>query len=312
MNQTMPKTVAIVLAGGCGSRLLPLTAHEAKPALDFAGGTRIIDFVLSNLLNSGIHHIYVLAQYKPQSLIEHVRLHWQPVLGRYGGSVQVVLPDLECAFGEFLGTADAVHKTLPLCTRDAPDLVAVFAADHVYRMDVGQMVLAHQRTGADITVATMPVPLEEATGFGIVEIDAKKRIQAFQEKPTYPHSMPGRPGLACVSMGNYLFDPGVLKTLLAEAASRGETDFGKHLLPRATTTHRVCAYDFSDNCVTGTLPHEEPHYWRDVGTIAAYRAAQQDATGRAPKFNLDNALWPIGGRAPKKSVGATVAARVPS
>ncbi len=293
---SMTKTMAFVLAGGCGSRLLPLTAHEAKPALDFAGGTRIIDFVLSNLVNSGIDRIYVLAQYKPQSLVDHVRAHWEPVLRRSGGSVQVVLPDPDLAFGAFLGTADAVHKTLPLCTRDAPDLVAVFAADHVYRMDVGQMVLAHQRNRADISVATMPVPLEQSRGFGIVEFDADARIRAFQEKPMQPRPMPGRPGHACASMGNYLFDPDVLRTLLDAAASRGETDFGNHLLPRAIRTHRVCAYDFSANRVTGTLPHEEPHYWRDVGTPEAYRAAQQDALGPVQKFNLDNALWPIGGR----------------
>lgn len=305
------KTIAFVLAGGCGSRLLPLTVHEAKPALNFAGGARIIDFVLSNLVNSGIHRIYVLAQYKPQSLIDHVRAHWEPVLRRRGGFVRVVLPDSDHAFGAFLGTADAVHKTLPRCTQDAPDLVAAFAADHVYRMDVGQMVLAHQRNGADISVATLPVPLERSSGFGIVELDADTRIRAFQEKPTHPRPLPERPGHACASMGNYLFDPGVLRTLLDAAASRGDTDFGRHVLPRATRTHRVCAYDFSDNRVTGTLPHEEPHYWRDVGTIEAYRAAQQDARGRAPKFNLDNALWPIGGRCQTDPAGAIAATGEP-
>lgn len=303
----MIKTIAFVLAGGCGSRLLPLTAHEAKPALDFAGGTRIIDFVLSNLVNSGIERIIVLAQYKPQSLVDHVRSHWEPVLRRRGGSVQVVLPDPDCAFGAFLGTADAVHKTLHLCTRDGPDLVAVFAADHVYRMDVGQMVLAHRRSGADISVATMPVPLERSCGFGIVELDADGRIRAFQEKPTNPRPMPGRPGYACASMGNYLFDPGVLKTLLDAAVSRGETDFGRHVLPRAIGSHRVCAYDFSDNRVTGTMPHEEPHYWRDVGTVEAYRAAQQDALGPVQKFSLNNEFWPIGGHSRMDRVGARAA-----
>ncbi len=307
----MMKTIAFVLAGGCGSRLLPLTAHEAKPALDFAGGTRIIDFVLSNLVNSGIDRIYVLVQYKPQSLVDHVRSNWEPVLRRCGGAVQVVLPDPDRAFGEFLGTADAVHKTLHICTRDAPDLVAVFAADHVYRMDVGQMVMAHERNGADISLATMPVPLERSSGFGIVEADADGRIRAFQEKPTHPRPMPGRPGHAFASMGNYLFDPGVLRTLLDAAASRGETDLGHHVLPRAVRTHRVCAYDFSDNLVIGTLPHEEPHYWRDVGTIEAYRAAQQDSLGPVQKFSLDNEFWPIGGRSRTNRVDATAAARGP-
>jgi glucose-1-phosphate adenylyltransferase len=166
------------------------------------------------------------------------------------------------------------------------------------------MVLAHLYNGADISVATMPVPLEQATAFGIVDLDAEHRVRAFHEKPAHPQPMPDRPGHACVSMGNYLFDPDVLKTLLDAAASRGETDFGHHVLPRAISSHRVFAYDFSDNRVTGTLPNEEPHYWRDVGTVAAYRAAQQDALGRAPKFNLDNALWPIGGRSPSHQAGA--------
>lgn len=169
------------------------------------------------------------------------------------------------------------------------------------------MVLAHQRHRADISVATMPVALERSTGFGVVELDADGRIRAFQEKPTHPRPMPGRPGHACASMGDYLFDPGVLRTLLDAAASRGETDFGRHVLPRAIASHRVCAYDFSDNRVTGTMPHEKPHYWRDVGTIGAYRSAQQDALGPAQTFSLDNTLWPIGGHSRTDRIGARAA-----
>lgn len=289
----MTRTAAFVLAGGQGTRLLPLTADEAKPALAFAGGTRIIDFVLSNLVNSGIGRIYVLAQYKPQSLVDHLRSRWDPLLRNSGGSLKVVLPDPDRAF---LGTADAVHKTLHLCEADAPDLVAVFAADHVYRMDIGQMVLAHVGNRAEVSVATMPIPIDQSPRFGIVEADADGRIRSFKEKPQHPRPMPGRPGRACASMGNYLFDAGVLRMLLDAAASRGETDFGGHVLPRAVRSHRVFAYDFSNNRVIGIQPHEEPHYWRDVGTVEAYRAAQQDALGPAQKFSLDNELWPIGGR----------------
>ena len=289
------KILALVLAGGNGTRLHPLTAEHAKPALPFAAGYRIVDFVLSNLVNSGITSIYVLAQYKPQSLIEHIRAAWAPALRGPGRFVNVVLPGADLARGPFLGTADAVHKNLHLCARHAPDLVAVFAADHVYRMDVGQMVEAHVQSKADISVAAVPVPVERASPFGIIAAQAGGRIREFQEKPDRPAPIPGRPSHAYASMGNYLFDPGVLATLLDEAARRGETDFGRHVLPRATATHRVFAYDFTGNRVPGILPREESSYWRDVGTIEAYRAAQRDASGPGSKFSLANERWPIGG-----------------
>jgi len=288
------KILALVLAGGEGSRLHPLTAEHAKPALPFLNGYRIVDFVLSNLVNSGITSIYVLAQYKPQSLIEHIRAAWAPALCGAGRFVNVVLPGPGSARGPFHGTADAVHKSLHLCARHAPDLVAVFAADHVYRMDIGQMVEAHVRSRADVSVAAVPVPVEWASHFGIIATDADGRIREFQEKPKRPEPIPERPSHAYASMGNYLFDPGALAGLLNEAARRGETDFGRHILPRASGTHRVFAYDFAGNRVPGTLPHEEPNYWRDVGTIEAYRAAQRDASGPKPKFNLANEDWPIG------------------
>jgi len=288
------KIVALVLAGGEGSRLHPLTAEHAKPALPFANGYRIVDFVLSNLINSGITSIYVLAQYKPQSLIEHIRSTWAPALRGTDRFVSVVLPGADSARGPFLGTADAVHKNLHLCARHAPDLVAVFAADHVYRMDVGQMVEAHVQSKADISVAAAPVPIAWASHFGIIATHADGRIREFQEKPERPAPIPGRPGHAYASMGNYVFDPAVLAALLGQAAGCGETDFGRHILPRATATHRVFAYDFAGNRVPGALQHEEPNYWRDVGTIDAYRAAQRDASGRRPKFSLANKHWPIG------------------
>ncbi|MGP1680228.1 MAG: sugar phosphate nucleotidyltransferase [Burkholderiales bacterium] len=289
------KVLALVLAGGNGTRLHPLTVEHAKPALPFAAGYRIVDFVLSNLVNSGITSIYVLAQYKPQSLIEHIRAAWAPVLRGPGRFVSVVLPGAESARAPFLGTADAVHKNMHLCARHAPDLVAVFAADHVYRMDVGQMVEAHVQSKADISVAAVPVPVERASPFGIIAAQADGRIREFQEKPERPAPIPERPSHAYASMGNYLFDPGVLAALLDEAARRGDTDFGRHILPRAAATHRVFAYDFAGNRVPGMLPHEEPNYWRDVGTVEAYRSAQRDASGPRPKFSLANEHWPIGG-----------------
>ncbi|MGB5080367.1 MAG: sugar phosphate nucleotidyltransferase [Burkholderiales bacterium] len=289
------KILALVMAGGEGSRLHPLTADRAKPAISFAGRYRIVDFVLSNLVNSGITSIYVLAQYKPQSLIEHIRAAWAPALRGPGRFVSVVLPGADLARGPFLGTADAVRKNLHLCARHAPDLVAVFAADHVYRMDVGQMVEAHVQSKADVSVAAVPVPVERASPFGIIAAHADGRIHEFQEKPERPAPIPQRPSHAYASMGNYLFDPGVLAELLDKTARPGETDFGRHILPRAMATHRVFAYDFACNRVPGILPHEERNYWRDVGTIEAYRAAQRDASGPRPKFSLANGRWPIGG-----------------
>lgn len=297
-------TLAFVLAGGRGCRLHPLTAEHAKPAIPFTGGHRIVDFVLSNLVNSGITSIYVLAQYKPRSLIEHIGSVWAPALRGRDRFVDVMLPGMDSQRGPFLGTADAVHKNLHLCRRHAPDLVAVFAADHVYRMDVGQMINAHMDSRAEISVAAVPVPVDRASPFGIIATDVDGRIREFQEKPDRPVPIPERPSHAYVSMGNYLFDPRVLAELLDEAARRGETDFGRHILPRASASHRVFAYDFARNQVPGVRPHEEPNYWRDVGTIQAYRAAQRDASGPSPKFSLANERWPIGGGSRARSSAA--------
>ncbi len=288
------KTLALVLAGGCGSRLHPLTAEHAKPALPFLNGYRIVDFVLSNLLNSGIGSIYVLAQYKPQSLIEHIQTAWMPALRGTGRFVGVVLPGTDPASRPFFGTADAVHKTLHLCARHAPDVVAVFAADHVYRMDVRQMLEAHVKNNAEVSIAAIPVPIEWASHFGIITARSDGRIRDFQEKPKRPAPIPERPDHAYVSMGNYLFEPDVLCALLEQAACRGETDFGRHILPRATRTHRVFAYDFTGNRVPGAAWYEEPGYWRDIGTIEAYRAALRDASGPRPRFSVVNKRWPIG------------------
>ena len=300
------KIIAFVLAGGQGCRLHPLTAEHAKPALPFVDGYRIVDFVLGNLINSEITSIYVLAQYKPRSLIEHVRSTWSPALERAGGFVSVVLPGSGSDDATFLGTADAVRKSLHLCTLHAPDAVAVFAADHVYRMDVRQMAEAHMRNAAQVSVAAVLVPLERASAFGIIRAEAGGRVRDFEEKPARPAPIAERPGHAYASMGNYLFDAPVLCALLEQAARRNETDFGRHVLPRAIRGHRVFAYDFATNRVPGTRPHEEPGYWRDVGTIEAYRAAQRDASGPQPKFNLANEAWPIRGAAHEAAVRAAV------
>ncbi len=286
------KIVALVLAGGEGSRLFPLTAEHAKPALHFANGFRIIDFVLSNLANSKISTIYVLAQYKPASLIAHVNAVWKPCIP---GSIKVLLPRSNTLAGQYKGTADAVYQHLDLIQAHDPDLVAVFAADHVYRMDVRQMAAFHVERAADVSVAAAPVPLEHASSFGVIAAAQDGRVRAFREKPQDPNPMPGDPKRAYASMGNYLFTPSALERLLKESRRLGDVDFGRDILPRVASSSRVYAYDFSTNEVPGIQDHEERAYWRDVGTLAALAAAQQDAMGSQPKFNLWNRRWPIRG-----------------
>jgi len=285
----------MVLAGGEGTRLYPLTAEHAKPAVPFASGYRLVDFVLSNLLNSRISTVYVLAQYKPDSLIKHISTAWSPWFADGEGSIKVLLPRSNTLGGQFKGTADAVYQSLDLLHSHSPDVVAVFAADHVYRMDVRQMVAFHRERRADVTVSAVAVPLRQASSFGIVGTAPEGRVTDFREKPKHPTPLPKDPTRAYASMGNYLFDPDVLEQALLEARRAGETDFGRDLLPRLCATHRVYAYDFAENLVPGLLEHEEPAYWRDVGTLAALAAAQQDTMGAAPRFNLHNRRWPIRG-----------------
>jgi glucose-1-phosphate adenylyltransferase len=289
------KTVALVLAGGEGTRLYPLTAEHAKPALPFANGYRIVDFVLSNLVNSGISTIYVLAQYKPDSLIRHIQNAWAPWFADSDGFIKVLLPRSNTLGGQFKGTADAVYQYLDVVQANDPDLVAVFAADHVYRMDVRQMTDFHLERDAEATLAAVPVPLSRARSFGILATDRDARVREFREKPQHATPMPDDPARAYASMGNYLFAPEVLERLLLEARACGATDFGRDILPRACRELRMYAYDFSRNVVPGLLEHEERAYWRDVGTLSALAAAQQDAMGHQPRFNLWNRRWPIRG-----------------
>jgi glucose-1-phosphate adenylyltransferase len=283
----------MVLAGGEGTRLYPLTADHAKPALPFASGYRIVDFVLSNLVNSGISTIYVVAQYKPDSLVRHIQAAWAPWFENGAGMIKTLLPRSNRL--PFRGTADAVDQCLDVVQAHSPDLVAVFAADHVYRMDVRQMVAFHRAKKADVTVAAVAVPVERASSFGIVSTQADGRVREFREKPRQPPTLPHDPARAYASMGNYLFEPDVLERALQEAREQHDTDFGRDVLPRLCGQARVYAYDFSDNQVPGVQEHEERSYWRDVGTLAALAAAQQDATGHRPRFDLWNRRWPIRG-----------------
>lgn len=287
------KVLAFVMAGGEGSRLHPLTRQHSKPSLPFGGRYRIVDFVLSNLINSRINSVYLLVQYKSQSLIEHIRKSWlmSPLLADQ--FVTLVPPQMLKDGTWFQGTADAVYQNINLIEQHDPDLVVVFGADHIYRMDVRQMIGFHQATNAQVSVAALPVSLEEASSFGVIATDPEGRVQEFQEKPAKPASMPSDPTRAYASMGNYLFNADVLVEALEQAYQHGEHDFGHHVLPRLTHTHRLYAYDFSSNQVPGIRPYEEPAYWRDVGTIDAYFNAHQDILGLQPRLNLFNGEWPV-------------------
>ncbi len=288
--------VAMVLAGGEGTRLYPLTAEHAKPAVPFASGYRLVDFVLSNLVNSRISTIYVLAQYKPDSLIKHISTAWSPWFADGEGTIKVLLPRSNTLSGQFKGTADAVYQYLEVLQAHSPDLVAVFAADHIYRMDVRQMVDFHRESRADVTVSAVAVPIKQASSFGILATGPDGRVREFHEKPKQGvPALPSDPARAYASMGNYLFDPEVLEQALLEARRAGDTDFGRDVLPKLCRTHRVHAYDFAENQVPGVQETEEPAYWRDVGTLAALAAAQQDAMANPPRFNLWNRRWPIPG-----------------
>ena len=287
------KVLAMVLAGGQGSRLHPLTAERSKPAVPFAGSYRIADFVLSNLVNSKIHGIYLLVQYKSQSLIEHINKSWGQTLSFSGQFITVVPPQMREGPEWFQGTSDAVFQNINLIERHAPDMVAVFGADHIYRMDVRQMVDFHRSNAAHVSVASIPVPLKEASAFGIVDADNSGRIRGFLEKPETPPPMANDPEQAYGSMGNYLFETEVLLTALREAHERGEHDFGHHILPRLIESHRVFAYNFADNRIPGIADYEEQAYWRDVGTIDAYYAANRDTMGEQPRFKLFNPQWVI-------------------
>jgi glucose-1-phosphate adenylyltransferase len=284
----------MIMAGGRGERLHPLTRDRSKPAVPFGGRYRIVDFVLSNFANSGILSLYLLVQYKSQSLIEHVRVAW-----RTGGIlpdsfVTVVPPQMRTGPAWYRGTADAVLQNLNLIDDFAPDVVAIFGADHVYRMDVAQMLAFHQEVEADVTVAARPVDVGEAAQFGVLAVDRSSRVTAFEEKPARPTPLPQDPARALVSLGNYLFKRRVLVEALLEDARRStDHDFGRSILPELVPTRRVFAYDFQTNEVPGVKPYEETGYWRDVGTLEAYWHAHMDLLGETPRFDLDNREWPI-------------------
>jgi len=288
-----PKALAFILAGGKGERLFPLTAFRSKPSVPFGGRYRIVDFVLSNFVNSHIYSIYLLVQYRSQSLIEHVRMHWGLSSVMKDHFVTVVPPQMRMGPEWFQGTADAIFQNVGLIQQHDPRLVIIFGADHIYRMDIRQMMDFHLSNNAFVTVAARPVPIEQASSFGVIVTDDEKRIVGFQEKPKKPTPMPDDPKRAYASMGNYIFNKDVLMEALAKAQKKKQHDFGAHVIPDLVETGKVFAYDFATNVIAGTMPYEEKGYWRDVGTIAAIFEAHMDMLGNEPLFELDNSSWPI-------------------
>jgi glucose-1-phosphate adenylyltransferase len=289
-----PRVLAMIMAGGKGDRLQPLTRDRSKPAVPFGGRHRIVDFVLSSFVNSELLSLYVLVQYKSQSLIEHVRLAWRTTGIVPDYFVTIVPPQMRMGAAWYRGTADAVLQNLNLIDDFGPDVIAVFGADHIYRMDITQMLAFHRESGADVTIAARPVPLGDASAFGVLAVDRTRRVTSWQEKPARPDPMPDNPSRALVSMGNYLFDRTPLVEALMDDARRStDHDFGRSIIPELVPGGRVFAYDFQTNEVPGVKPYEEPAYWRDVGTIEAYWQAHMDLLGESPRFDLDNREWPV-------------------
>jgi glucose-1-phosphate adenylyltransferase len=285
--------LAMVLAGGEGKRLWPLTEERAKPAVPFGGRYRIIDFVLSNFINSGCQHIKVLSQYKSDSLLKHLLRTWGRYAG-FGGYVEPVPPQMNRSKDWYLGSVDAITQNLNIIEDENPEMVAVFGGDHVYKMDVSQMVAYHQKRGAAATVAAIPVPKEEAFRFGCIAMAEDGRMTGFVEKPEDPPEMPGRPGWSLASMGNYLFNRDVLIREAMEDANRpgSKHDFGGDLIPHLFEKEPVYVYDFNTN----EIPGEDDTgrgYWVDIGTLEAYHAASMDLVSVSPTFNLYNRSWPI-------------------
>ncbi|MGH7332280.1 MAG: glucose-1-phosphate adenylyltransferase [Candidatus Rokuibacteriota bacterium] len=289
-----PRVLAMIMAGGKGERLHPLTRERSKPSVPFGGRYRIIDFVLSNLINSGVFSLYVLVQYRSQSLIEHLRMAWRMTGILSDAFIAVVPPQMRTGEAWYRGTADAVLQNLHLIDDFGPDVVVVFGADHIYRMDISQMLTFHLESGAEVTVAARPVRLEQASAFGVLSIESQHRVVEWAEKPRVPRGMPSDPTRALVSMGNYIFSrQALVDTLLDDARRSTDHDFGRSIIPEMVPAGRVFAYDFQDNEVPGVKPYEEPGYWRDVGTIESYWEAHMDLLGESPRFDLDNRRWPI-------------------
>jgi glucose-1-phosphate adenylyltransferase len=289
INTLTRNTLALILAGGQGSRLKELTHWRAKPGVPFGGKFRIIDFPLSNCINSSIRKISVITQYKAHSLIRHIQQGWGHFRGEFGEYVELLPAQQRLAESWYLGTADAVFQNLDIIRSHAPEHVLILAGDHVYKMDYGMMLTAHAENEADITVGCFEVPVEEAKGFGIIEINNENRIVEFAEKPENPKTIPGEPDRSMASMGIYIFNTAFLYEQLIKDADTADSchDFGKDIIPSLINKYRIFAYPFSNDTIQ-TKP-----YWRDVGTIDSYWSANQELIGVSPELNLYDSDWPI-------------------
>lgn len=282
-------TVALILAGGRGSRLMNMTDWRAKPAVPFGGKFRIIDFPLSNCVNSGIRKIGILTQYKADSLIRHIQQGWGFLRGEFGEYVDLMPAQQRIAEDSwYKGTADAVYQNIDILRRRRPDHILILAGDHIYKMDYGEMLADHVAQGADLTIGCIEVSLEEATAFGVMGVDENRRVQSFVEKPANPPVMPGREDVALASMGIYIFNADFLFDKLIQDAENpnSEHDFGKDIIPALINDYVVNVYPFL-NLQGGQS------YWRDVGTIDAYWAANMELISVKPDLNLYDKTWPI-------------------
>ena len=285
----MRRVLTFILAGGKGERLLPLTKDRAKPAVPFGGVYRIIDFSLSNCINSGIRKIHVLIQYKSSSLQRHLRMGWNIFDSELGEYIDVSPAQMRTGEHWYRGTADAIYQNIYTIEQERPDHVLILAGDHVYKMNYTEMVEFHQHSNADVTVGVIEMERERAKGFGIVEVDAHGRIVGFEEKPDQPKTIPGDPSRCYVSMGIYVFNRLLLEDALVGDARRTESshDFGRDVIPAAARNVRVMAHNFKDE------NKRESKYWRDIGTLDAYYEANMDLVQVTPLFNLYDKDWPI-------------------
>lgn len=286
----MAGVLAMILAGGEGTRLQPLTVTRSKPSVPFGGSYRLIDFVLNNFVNSDLLRIYVLTQFKSQSLYLHMKKGWN-LTGITGRFIDPIPAQMRMGKRWYDGTADAIYQNIGFIEMNKPDHVAIFGSDHIYKMDVGQMLEFHKEKKAVLTVAAIRVPLKEASAFGVIEVDTEGRMIGFSEKPANPKPIPGDPEHALASMGNYIFEA---QTLMNELSADGENDesshdFGRDIIPSLYPREPVYVYDFSSNSIEG----EKGFYWRDVGTIDAYWQSHMDLVSDNPPFSLYNRNWPL-------------------
>ena len=292
---SLDKTLVMILAGGEGKRLFPLTRDRAKPAVPFGGRYRIIDFVINNFINSGFYKIKILTQYKSDSLNQHIARSW-PVSSILGQYIDLVPAQMRTDGNWYKGTADAVFQNITHIQDENPSQVCVFGGDHIYRMDVSQMMKYHKKKRAALTISAIPIPISEASEFGIIEVDEDWRLIGFQEKPkTTPKSIPNRPDMCLASMGNYIFETTELVKEVQEDAMNPDSnhDFGKNIIPKMLKEgKRIYIYDFSQNEYEG-MTEAERGYWRDVGSIDSYWQANMDLLDYDPELNLYSTDWPL-------------------